>query len=146
MFPADIRTVHVPMFENDTFRRHLGERLTEAVVKEIEATTPYKVVDAASADSVLTGRIISMNKRVLAEEINDNPRDLETAFQVVVQWTDRRGDPLTPETVAPISLFDIQLTEAAHFVPEGGQSIATSQQSAIQRVARQIVSQMNAPW
>lgn len=146
MFPAGIRTVHVPVFENDTFRPYLGERMTEAVVKEIEAASPYKVVNAASADTVLTGRIVSMRKTVLAEDINDNPRDLETAFQVIVQWTDRRGDPVTPETIVPISLFDIQVTEAAHFVPEAGPSIATSQQSAIQRVARQIVSQMNAPW
>ena len=146
MFPPGVQTVHVPVFENDTFRRYLGEQMTEAVVKEIEATTPYKVVNAAGADTFLTGRIVSLRKTVLADDINDNPRDIETAFQVIVQWTDRRGDPITPETVVPISLFDLTVTEAAHFVPESGQSIATSQQSAIQRVARQIVSQMNAPW
>lgn len=146
MFPANIQTVHVPVFENDTFRPFLGERLTEAVVKEIEASTPYKVTDAASADTILTGRLVSMRKTVLAQERNGNPRDLETSFQLLVQWTDRRGDPLTPQTVVPVSLFDIQVTEAAHFVPEAGQSVSTSQQAAIQRLARQIVSQMNAPW
>ncbi len=36
LFPPDIHTVYVPMFESDSFRRDLGERLTEAVCKEIE--------------------------------------------------------------------------------------------------------------
>jgi hypothetical protein len=146
MFPPDIRTVHVPMFTNGTFRPYLGEQLTEAVIKEIEATTPYKVVDAASADSILSGSIVSMQKRILAMDQNSNPRDIETPLVVVVQWTDRRGDALVQETSIPVNLFDLQVTGAAHFVPEGGQSRATSQLSAMQKLARQIVSQMNTPW
>jgi hypothetical protein len=53
LYRCDIRTVHVPMVQSDSFRRNLGERLTEAIVKELELKTQYKVVDAASADSVL---------------------------------------------------------------------------------------------
>ena len=36
LYPQEIRTVYVPMFQSISFRRNLGERLTEAVVKEIE--------------------------------------------------------------------------------------------------------------
>ncbi|MEQ8785013.1 MAG: LptE family protein [Pirellulaceae bacterium] len=146
MFPTEIRTVHVPVFQNDTFRRYLGEQLTEAVVKEIEATTPYKVVDAANADSILSGRIVSMHKRILAQDPNSNPRDVETPLLVVVQWTDRRGDALVQETSIPVNLFDLQVTGASHFVAEGGQSVSSSQLTAMQRISRQIVSQMNTPW
>src|SRR5204862_2122331 len=66
LYRPDIRTVHVPMIQSDSYRRYLGERLTEAVVKEIELRTPYKVVDADSADSVLTVRLVSDSKRVIA--------------------------------------------------------------------------------
>jgi hypothetical protein len=45
------------MFESTSFRRNLGERLTEAVVKRSK-TEPYKVVSDPNADSVLTGRIV----------------------------------------------------------------------------------------
>src|SRR6266700_3163322 len=57
LFPSDIHTVFVPMFESDSFRRDLGEQLTEAVCKEIESRGPMKVVGTPNADSVLTGRI-----------------------------------------------------------------------------------------
>ncbi len=39
-----IRTVHVPIFENNTFRRGLEYDLTRAVIREIEQKTPFKVV------------------------------------------------------------------------------------------------------
>ena len=38
----DIETVHVPVFQSSSFRRDLGEQLTEAVVKEIEKRTPVQ--------------------------------------------------------------------------------------------------------
>src|SRR6476660_2725748 len=44
LYRPDICTVHIPVIQSDSFRRYLGERLTEAVVKEVELRTPYKVV------------------------------------------------------------------------------------------------------
>ena len=44
LYRPDIRTVHVPVVQSESFRRYLGERLTEAIVKEVELRTPYKVV------------------------------------------------------------------------------------------------------
>ena len=77
LYPTDIRTVHVPLVASNSFRRQLGERLTEAIAKQIEQDTPYKVVNQTNADSVLRGRIVSERKRVLVENANDNPRDIE---------------------------------------------------------------------
>ena len=62
LYPPDIQTVYVPVFESNSFRRNLGEWLTEAVCKEIELKTPYKVVGTPNADSVLTGKITSDTK------------------------------------------------------------------------------------
>ena len=73
LYPSHIRTVYVPIFESDSFRPYLGERLTEAVIKEIELKTPYKVVgDAAMADSVLSGKITGETKRVVVQNRYDD--------------------------------------------------------------------------
>lgn len=146
LYRCDIRTVHVPMVHSDSYRRNLGERLTEAIVKEIELKTPFKVVDADSADSILSARIISDSKRVLSENSLDEPRDLETDYFVQMSWADRRGDLLASGTPIPFSPLMVNVSQAANFVPEAGQSITTAQQEAIQRLAEQIVSQMEAPW
>ena len=75
LYPSHIRTVYVPMFESTSFRRNMGEQLTEAVQKEIELKTPYKVVHAPGADSVLSGRIARENKRVVIRSRSGDARE-----------------------------------------------------------------------
>ncbi len=144
LYRPDVRTVHVPIFKSDSFRKDIGERLTEAVVKEIELKTPYKVVCAADADSMLTGRLISETKAVLSEDINDVPRNIGTDLLARVRWESRSGDLLRENLVAlpPI----LQISQTANLIPEGGQSIATAHQRAISQLAEQIVAQMEYPW
>ncbi len=142
LYRGDIRSVHVPVVQSASYRRHLGERLTEAIVKEIELKTPYKVVDAASADSVLAVRLASESKRVLSETINDDVRDYETDFFVQMSWSDRRGDLIAGGTNIPFAPLLRNISQHTNFVPEGGQSLTTAQQEALQRLAEQIVGQM----
>jgi hypothetical protein len=145
LYAPDIRTVYVPMFESASLRRGLGERLTEAVVKEIELKTPYKVVGSPNADSVLSGSITSEIKRVTIEGPFDDPRQTELNLVVQVTWVDRRGDTIQAGAVPlPPAVADVE--QSAKVVPEVGQSIATGHQQAIQRLAEQIVGLMEIPW
>lgn len=147
LFRPDIETVYVPMFQSDSLRPGLGERLTEAVIKEIELRTPYKVVGSPEkADSILTGRIVSETKRTVVENPYDDPREIATRFQVEVQWIDNRGRQLTPEETLPVPPELTTVVAETTFVPEVGQSLATAQQAAIQRLAGQIVGMMENPW
>jgi hypothetical protein len=147
LYPAHIRTVYVPVFESDSFRPHLGERLTEAVMKEIEEKTPYKVVgDAAQADSVLSGRITGETKRVLVENRYDLPRQVEVNLQVQVRWLDRQENLIRDASPIPLPPELVTIGESATATPEAGSSIATAQQQAIHRLAVQIVAMMEAPW
>ncbi|MBC8351490.1 MAG: hypothetical protein H8E66_05855 [Planctomycetes bacterium] len=146
LYRPDIQTVYVPMFESDSFRRNLGERLTEAVAKEIELKTPYKVVHRPDADSVLSARITSETKRVVSEQVDDIPRNLEADLAVQVNWYDRRGEYLMQDAQFNFSPVAFSVAQSADFTPEGGQSVATAHQEAIQRLAEQIVSQMESRW
>ena len=146
LYQPDIRTVYVPMFQSDSLRRGLGERLTEAVVKEVELKTPYKVVGDPNADSVLNGRILKATKRVIAENSFDEAINLEIGFRVQVSWIDRRGGMIGTTYAMPVAPLLLTVNQTEDLVPEGGQSVATSQQQAIQGMAEQIVSQMEVPW
>ncbi|MFK7820747.1 MAG: LPS assembly lipoprotein LptE, partial [Planctomycetaceae bacterium] len=64
----NVRTVHIPIFEMDGFRRDVKYTLTEAVQKEIKTRTRYRIADAAVADTILSGRILDVRKDVLCEE------------------------------------------------------------------------------
>ena len=146
LYPPDITTVYVPMIESDSFRRNLGERLTEAVIKEIEQKTPYKVVGSPDADSVLSARLVRDRKRVLVEDQNDEARKIELDFAVEVSWVNRRGDLIRQQAMLVVPPETVRIGAAASLVPEAGQSIATAQQKAIGSLAEQIVATMELPW
>jgi hypothetical protein len=147
LYRPDIRTVYVPPVENASFRRNLGERLTEALVREIEQNSTYKVVADPNADSTLRCAIITESKTVISETRNDDPRDLDVNFFVQVTWTDRRGDLINglPSNV-PLPPIVVNVSQSANFVPEGGQSLSTAQQEVFERLAQQIVGMMETPW
>lgn len=147
LYRQDVTTVHVPIFQSDSFRRNLGEQLTEAVIKEIELKTPYVITsDPAEADSVLAGRVIRDRKYVTIENANDEPRDIETELLVEVSWQSRGGELIAQPYITDVPNQLLRLGQSVHFVPEGGQSIATAHQDAIHRLAEQIVAQMEVPW
>ena len=111
---------------------------------EIQLKTPYRVVCAADADSMLRGKIISETKTILSEDMHDVPRNIGTDFVARVRWESRSGDLLRENLMAlpPV----LQISQTAHMIPEGGPSIATTHQRAISQLAEQIVAQMEYPW
>ena len=139
LYNSSIRTVNVMMFESDSDRRFLGQRLTEAVVKEIELNTPLTITDPQIADSFVRGRLVRDTKNVVGENINDEPRTLSVRWLVEVDWVDRAGVPLMQKQT-------VRINRDAEFVPEGGQSLSTAQQRIIEQVARDVISQMQLPW
>jgi hypothetical protein len=145
LFPPDIHTVFVPMFESDSFRHELGEQLTEAVCKEIEARGPMKVVGTPNADSVLTGRITTDTKHALFREPDNEARDIETGMVVQVSFADRRGN-IVHDGQVPLPPEMIDINQTAHIIPEYGSSTVSAQQKMIKRLAKQIVDLMEAPW
>ena len=139
LYRSDIRTVHVAMFESDSYRRFLGQRTTEAVIKEVELSTPLTITNPQIADSFIRGRILQDRKSVVGENRLDEPRSLGVEWVVEIDWVDRAGTPLMLRQT-------VRITEDVVFIPEGGQSLTTAQQKIIERVARQTVSQMQTPW
>ncbi len=146
LYPAHIETVYVPVIESASFRRNLGERLTEAVMKEIELRTPYKVTGDPNADSVLRCRLVSDTKRAVIPGRTGDPTQLQVGMQVAVSWTDRRGAALRQFEPLPLPPEIAFVTGNANLVPEVGQSVATAQQEAIQSLAQQIVGMLENPW
>jgi lipopolysaccharide assembly LptE-like protein len=166
-YDPNIHTVYVPIFKNKTIWRGLEFELTQAVVREINAKTPFRVVsDRASADTELTGTIISFNKAIINRNQLNEVREAETTLSVEVVWRNLRtgevlsqprkpgepppiqvppplpGAPVPPAAPAPV----VQITSVAGFIPELGASITTARQDNVNRLAVQIVSMMEKPW
>ena len=142
----DVRTVHVPVFKSESSRRNLDYLLTEAVQREIRTRTPYRLEDAETADTILTGRIVEIRKSLLSETRHDDPREVQLTVGAEVTWIDRRSGQILHQQTFPVGPQLTAQASSVSIAPEVGQSLATGQQEAAQRLAARIVDLMEAPW
>lgn len=142
----DVRTIYVPVFKTDSFRRNLDYLLTEAVQKEIKTRSGYRLADAHDADTILQGKIVDVRKNVLSETRFDDPREVQLMLGAEISWIDRRTGRVLQQRVFPIGQELAQHSSQVSFAPEVGQSMATAQSDAVRRLAAQIVDLTEMPW
>ncbi|MFO1095734.1 MAG: LptE family protein [Planctomycetaceae bacterium] len=141
----EIRTVHVPTFTSDSFRRGFELQLTEAVQQQVQMHG-FRLAKPPDADSRLIGKIVSVNKRPVNQNRYDDPRELEVALAVHVKWEDARTGQVLNSSDFPMNRIGLQAVTETTFAPETGQSLATGTQQAVDVLARKIVGMMETPW
>jgi len=57
-----INKLYIPTFDNATLEPRLGALVTNAVIKQIQATNAYQVVSEGEADATLKGSISTINR------------------------------------------------------------------------------------
>ena len=91
-------------------------------------------------------RLLDDSRRTLIENRFDDPRLYEMAVYSEVSWVNRRRLPIVPVQTIGLPPELVRIDQTANLIPEVGQSVATSHQQVIQRLAQQIVGTMEAPW
>jgi hypothetical protein len=140
-YPEGVKSVAVNVFENDTHDRGVEFELTDALIKEIEARTPYKVTSAKRADTILTGRIRSVERGQLSKSrVTGLSEEVMLAVTIDLDWRDRR----TGTSLLVLRSFSAD----SLFVPSNptGEPIELAQFGAAERLARDVVSEMQADW
>ncbi len=59
---VNVSKLYVPTFENATLEPRLGALVTNAVIKQIQATNAYQIVSESEADATLKGTIGTINR------------------------------------------------------------------------------------
>lgn len=140
-FPQKYQTVAVQIFVNETFERGIEYELTDAIIKQIESRTPYKVVPQARADTILTGSIRGIERDQLSKSrLTGLAEEMIYKLSIDFQWRNLR----TNEAIIDRRAF------AGHglFVPSNptGEPIALGQYAAVQQLAQDVVTEMRAEW
>lgn len=141
LFPDRYLTVAAPIFENRTFYRGMEFELAEALTKELESRTPYKVTAPNVAQTILEGTITNVEQSQLSRRRPGGvPQEVELIVTVDFTWKDLgKGGVIT----------DRRGFEAVgRYVPTAGvgEPFEVAQHAAIQRLARDIVSAMRTDF
>lgn len=139
VYPKDVTSVQVKMFGNRTFYRGVEFDLTEALVKEIELRTPYKVISSDGADTVLEGTVVHINQTQLSRrKLGGLPQEVELQMIVDYTWRNLR----TGQTLSDRK----GLAVVGRYVPPVDETLHHGQQEAISKMATTIVSAMAGQW
>ncbi len=137
-----IKTVAVPIWGNKTFNHDLEIQLTEAIIKEIRQSTPWRIAaHAQDADTTLTGEITQWQNRLLTTKRNSSlGQDFSLELTVNFDWQDTRSG----QVLAARRGFK----QVEPYTPtrETGESLALGETAAIQALAKDIVAQMRSAW
>jgi hypothetical protein len=139
-FDTGVRTVAVPVFENPTFYHGVEADLTEAIVKEIQARTPWVVV-TRNPETTLSGRITDVQMRPLTTSRQTGlVEDVALVMTVDFDWRDGRSGQYI------LGRREFSATES--FVPSrpSGERLELGQHAVVQELARAIVSEMRSSW
>ncbi len=137
-YPEKVRSVYVEMFNSKSLRRGAEYTLTDAVCKQIEVQTPYKIIaDRNRADSVLYGEILSLNDSVLATEAETGvPIEKEARVVVVFSWKDLN--------TGQMYVNEMRVTASSDYAI--GQDFEYGQNVAVNKAALKIVESMRNEW
>lgn len=140
LFPQDVSTVCVQMFDNRTFRRGVEFELSDALAKRIEAETPYKIVSSTDqADTVISGQIVSINESALSLERQlGGVLEREVALQAVVNWKNMKTGELL--------IANQQVAASASYSTYQKQDFGYASNLAANNLARKIVELMEKKW
>ncbi len=135
--PANLQTIAIPAFKNDTTRYRIEQRMTEAVIREFLERTKYHIVqNPANADAVLHGEVIS----AVATPMLFNAKTGEVTMMLVTVHA--RVSLVDNRTQKPIYHVNDMVFRQEYQISTDVQSFFQEQDPAFQRMSRDFASRV----
>jgi len=140
LFPEDIRSVCLEMFDNQTFRRGVEYELSDALAKRIEVDTPYKIVSNSDrAATVISGQIVSIGElRLSTDRELGTVLEKEVVLRAEVNWKNLKTGQLMMD--------HLKVSASASYSQYQQQDFKYASTLAANNLARKIVELMERKW
>jgi hypothetical protein len=133
-----IKTVAVPIFQDQTSEFGIKEKLTDAVINEFTRDNTLKITDRRNADSIIEGTIVNVNDQAGAFTSSEQVRDIKIFITVRVIYEDLKKRNI---------LWEEEITQWGTFNPdEGPQSREKGIDEAVGKIANEILNKSVSGW
>jgi len=131
----DIHTVHIPVFDNKTWRRGLEVELTRAVLDEVKLHTRLLIAAKHDADSTLEGELLEFTTEIITKTEDDVVLLKRITVKAQFRWVDN----LTGRDIVPSQT----VVETTIVPPLPGESV---EEKPFAKLAQRIVERMEKDW
>lgn len=138
-FRKDIKTIALPAFGTKAYSRGDEIALTQALIAQIESRTPYKIVPAERADTILEGLVTGVGRGTVSID-NQTALPQEAVYTISCDftWKDLRSGQILVER----RNFDQSTT----YYPTLGEGRFIGRQTAAEALAASIVDELQGEW
>ena len=143
LLPSHLKTIGIPVFENETGEYTLEQEVTDAVVKAFVSDNHLRVVDERSADCVLQGTVKSYRNAVFGISSAALAQEYRVTIVVMASFKDQ---------VKNREIWhDDQIVKTANYYVQNvpGQPAKTEldgRKEAIEKIAQELLSRSIESW
>ncbi|MEE8484864.1 MAG: LptE family protein [Nitrospinota bacterium] len=96
--PEAIRSIAIPVFQNDSTEPGIEAAVTRAVIEKFERDGRLRVTSRENADAALNGTIESYTLRPIAFDTNNNATEYRVKIRLRIRMEDKTGGSANRET------------------------------------------------
>ena len=139
LYREDIKTVEETTFAKKSYTTGLEFQLSKAVINCLESSTPYKVADRDSADTILEGEIVAVSGNMISADVNTVlPQEEMITISVNFVWKDLHTGRILREKKG--------FEQTTTYYPTLGEGSYVGKQLGVERLATGIVQELQADW
>lgn len=135
---SHIKTIAIPIFQDQTSEFGVKEKLTDAVIDEFTRDNTLKITDRRNADSVLEGTILGIDDRAGAFTSEEKVEDIKIFITVKVKYEDLKKRK---------TIWQEEITQWGTFNPDAGpESRNEGINEALEKIANEILNKSVSGW
>ena len=136
--PPHLKTVAIPLLENQTAEFGITETLTDAVIDEFVRDGSLKIAERSTADVLLVGTITSISDRAGAYDQQEIVQDVKVYITVRVECTDQ---------VKRLTMWNERITQFGSYDPaEGPDGRTTAYDEAFEKISQEMLNKTVSNW
>ena len=136
--PRHIKTIAVPLFEDQTSEFQIKEKLTDFVIDEITRDNSLKIVNESQADAIVYGTIVSISDQAHTYDQNEQVESYRVWISVQVEVKDvKNATNMWKETWRQWGEYTIDPTSDARLM---------GIEDALKKIAEDVLTKTVSGW
>lgn len=90
--PTHIKSIHIPLFENQTSEFDLAENITDFIINQFNESGVLRVENEQNCNSILRGKIKSISNGPYTYNKEESISEYRYKIDVQIEWYDLRND------------------------------------------------------
>ena len=135
---SNIRTVAIPIFQDQTAEFGIKEKLTNEVIDQFTRDNTLRVTDRRNADSIIEGTITRVDDRAGTFTSDEQVKDIQVFITARVRYQDLKKRKV---------IWEEEITQWGTFNPdEGPEEREEGINEAINKIASEILNKSVSGW